>query len=83
MLPMFRSTSLGIYASNEEAPASVRNPSTPSVPVNNAIHRKISELERNLVAKTNIIHKAKVLYKLGNASLIGKGKQEKVSNLIF
>jgi hypothetical protein len=80
---MFRSASLGIYASNEGAPASVRNPSAAPVQVINAIDRKISELERNLVAKTNIIDKAKVLSKLGNSSLIGKGKQEKVFYLIF
>jgi hypothetical protein len=43
------------------------------------IDRKISELERNLVARTNILDKAKVLSKLGNSSLIGKSKQEKAS----
>jgi hypothetical protein len=46
-----------------------------------SLDKKISELERNLVAKTNIIDKAKVQSKFSN--LIGKGKQEKVFLLDF
>jgi hypothetical protein len=84
---MFRS--LDIYASNEGAPSPVRKDSLTKVKIvyndseNNSIliDKKISELERTLIAKTNIIDKAKNLSKLGNSSLVGKGKQEKVSYL--
>jgi hypothetical protein len=89
--PMFRSASLDMNASNEGAPSFVRNNSTPPVPVDKdnddqrfqMIDRKIYELERSLVSRTMIIDKAKVLSKMGNPSLIGKSKHEKVSYLIF
>jgi hypothetical protein len=92
---MFRSAtlsaSLDINDSSEGVPASMRYNSTVPVPVDEdnedqhfqMIDMKIYELERNLVAKTNIIDKAKELSKSGRSSLIGKGKQEKVSYLIF
>jgi hypothetical protein len=76
-----------IYASNEGVPSPVRMDSLTRVKFlykdseTNAIDRRITELERNLVAKTKIIHNAKIIFKLGNSSLVGKVKQEKVSYL--
>jgi DNA-binding CsgD family transcriptional regulator len=86
---MFRSASLDRYASNDGATLPMRMDSASKVQVNKdsedqhfqTIDMKTSELERDLVAKTNILDEAKVLVKLGNSNYIGKSKQEKVSYL--